>query len=111
MIQRARDRYGKHFEGHLEYYYRYGVVYSGYDAFFMAVGHDKDFLLGNKNEKDIDKQDCWYVHYHTGDMKRLFEAAPKMYEWVVFESKGHEDPKCYSTERIRRLIYGRKEKI
>jgi hypothetical protein len=38
--------------------------------------HNKELLEGKKTEKELDKLDCWYVHYAAGDIKRLFEICP-----------------------------------
>jgi hypothetical protein len=75
----------------------------------MAILHNKDFLMGKKSEKDIDKLDCWYVHYAAGDLGRLFEIAPYEMEWAVFERE-NQILKCYNLDRLRRLVNGQKQK-
>lgn len=70
--------------------------------------HNKDLLKGKKSEKELDKLDCWYVHYAAGDLKRLFEIAPYELEWVAFE-RNNDKLKFYKVERIRGLIYGQQK--
>ncbi len=65
--------------------------------------------MGKKSEKDIDKLDCWYVHYAAGDLGRLFEIAPYEMEWAVFERE-NQILKCYNLDRLRRLVNGQKQK-
>jgi len=104
-IQLAIDRYGSEFEELLIHYSTNGVVYSDNRVFVMAIMHNKDLLFGKKTEKDLDKLDCWYVHYAAGDIKRLFEIAPYEMKWAVFERE-NQKLKCYDLDRIRRLING-----
>ena len=75
----------------------------------MAMMHNKDFLMGKKSEKELDKLDCWYIHYAAGDVKRLFEIAPYEMKWALFE-RNNDKLKCYDLDRIRRLINGQQEK-
>jgi hypothetical protein len=110
MIEKAKDHFGSDFEALFDYYLEYGIVYSDQETFTMAVIHDKDYLLGKKSEKEIDKRDCYYVHYHAGDLKRLFDIMPEPMEWVVFDRITDQPMKCYNIERIRRLIYGKKKR-
>lgn len=108
-IQLAIDRYGSEFEELLTHYSTNGVVYSDNRVFVMAMMHNKDFLMGKKSEKELDKLDCWYIHYAAGDIKRLFEIAPYEMKWALFE-RDNDKLKCYNLDRIRRLINGRQEK-
>ena len=105
MIHLAKSHYGKHFQTLFDYYLQNGIVYSDKYIFVMAMLHNKNFLMENKKQNNLDKLDCYYIHYAIGDMKRLFEIAPKKVEWVVFE-RGNKPLKCYKYERIRSLIYG-----
>ena len=104
-IQLAIDRYGSKFEELLTHYSTNGVVYSDNRVLVMEMMHNKDLLFGKKSEKDLDKLDCWYVHYAAGDIKRLFEIAPYEMKWAVFERE-NQKLKCYDLDRIRRLING-----
>ena len=106
-IQLAIDRYGNELEELLTHYSINGVVYSDDRLFVLAIMHNKDLLSGKKTEKDLDKLDCWYVHYAAGDIKRLFEIAPYDLEWAAFERGDFKPLKFYKLDRIRRLIYGR----
>ena len=108
-IQLAIDRYGSEFEELLTHYSTNGVVYSDNRVFVMAMMHNKDFLMGKKSEKELDKLDCWYIHYAAGDIKRLFEIAPYEMKWALFE-RNNDKLKCYNLDRIRRLINGRQKK-
>ena len=108
-IQIAKDHYGNVFEELIHHYSTEGVVYSDDRLFVMAILHNKDFLMGKKSEKDIDKLDCWYVHYAAGDLGRLFEIAPYEMEWAVFERE-NQILKCYNLDRLRRLVNGQKQK-
>ena len=101
----AIDRYGNEFEELLTHYSTNGVVYSDNRVFVMAIMHNKDLLMEKKTEKELDKLDCWYVHYAAGDIKRLFEIAPYEMKWAVFERE-NQKLKCYDLDRIRRLING-----
>ena len=107
--QLAIDRYGSEFEELLTHYSTNGVVYSDNRVFVMAMMHNKDFLMGKKSEKELDKLDCWYIHYAAGDIKRLFEIAPYEMKWALFE-RNNDKLKCYNLDRIRRLINGQQEK-
>ena len=104
----AIDHYGSDLGELLAHYLINGVVYSDDKLFVMAMMHDKDFLMGEKSEKDIDKLDCWYIHYASGDLNRLFEIAPYEMKWAVFERE-NQKLKCYNLDRIRRLINGQKK--
>ena len=93
----------------MAYYLINGVVYSDDKVFVMAMLHNKNQLL-KKEKKELDKLDCWYVHYAAGDISRLFEIAPYEMEWAIFERGENKPLKCYKLDRIRRLIYGRRRK-
>ena len=108
-MQLAIDHYGSELGELLTHYSTEGVVYSDDRLFVMAVMHNKDFLTGKKSEKEIDKIDCWYIHYAAGDIKRLFEIAPYEMKWAVFERK-NQKIKCYDLDRLRRLVNGQKQK-
>ena len=92
----------------MAYYLINGIVYSDDRVFVMAMRHNKNQLLKNK-ENQLDKLDSWYIHYAAGDILRLFEIAPYEMEWAIFE-RGKDKPlKCYKVDRIRRLFYGREK--
>ncbi len=93
----------------MDFYLTHGVVYSDDKIFVMAIMHNKDAMLNNKNNK-LDILNCWYVHYAAGDILRLFEIEPHKMEWVIFERGENKPIKCYKIDRIRRLVYGRGRK-
>ena len=107
-IQMAIDRYGNELEELLTHYSTEGVVYSDNRVFVMAVMHNKELLEGKNSEKELDKLDCWYIHYAAGDIKRIFEICPYELEWVAFERGDFKPLKFYKLDRIRRLSYGRR---
>ena len=75
----------------------------------MAMLHNKN-ILEKKSKINLDKLDCWYVHYAAGDIFRIFEVCPKEVEWCAFE-RGEDKPlKFYKLDRIRRLIHGRRKR-
>tara|TARA_X000001382_G_scaffold97278_2_gene71644 strand:- start:2148 stop:2372 length:225 start_codon:yes stop_codon:yes gene_type:complete len=71
----------------------------------MAILHNKNFLE-KKIDNNLDKLDCWYVHYAAGDIFRIFEICPKEVKWCAFERGVDKSLKFYKLDRIRRLIYG-----
>jgi hypothetical protein len=96
----------------MDYYLKNGVVYCDESLFLFAVSYDKDVLGGdieNIGKIPLDKIDCWYVHYASGDLKRIFEISPYDLEWCAFE-RGDKEIKFYKMDRIRRLIYGQTQK-
>ena len=93
----------------MAFYLTHGVVYSDDRIFVMAIMHNKDALLKN-SKKELDKLDCWYIHYAAGDILRLFEIAPYEMEWAIFERGEGKPLKCYKIDRIRRLVYGRRRR-
>ena len=107
-IQMAIDRYGNELEELLTHYLINGVTYCDNKLFVMAIMHNKELLEGKNSEKELDKLDCWYIHYAAGDMKRLFEICPYELEWVAFERGDFKPLKFYKLDRIRRLSYGRR---
>lgn len=109
-IQKAADRYGKDLGGLIHHYLIHGMVISDDKVFAMLVLHNKDILTGKKTEKELDKLDCWYVHYAAGDLKRLFKLLPYEAEWAAFERGDDKPLKFYNLQRLRRLIHGRKRR-
>ncbi len=75
-IQMAKDRYGNELEELIRHYSAEGVVYSDNRLFVMAIMHNKELLEGKNSEKELDKLDCWYVHYAAGDIKRVYGFCP-----------------------------------
>jgi len=68
-IQKAKDRYGKHLEELILHYSTNGLAYSDNQVFLLAQLHNKNLLENENSSKDVDKLDCWYVHYATGNLK------------------------------------------
>jgi len=100
-------RYGKDLGALIHHYSINGIVISDDKVFAMCVLHNKDVLQEKKSEKELDKLDCWYVHYAAGDLKRLIQFFPYDADWVAFE-RGEDKPlKFYNLKRITRLIYVR----
>ena len=104
-IQKAKDRYGKHLEELILHYSTNGLMYSDNQVFLLMQLHNKNLLENENSLKDVDKLDCWYVHYATGNLNRLFEICPYDVEWVAFE-RGDEPLRFYKLDRIRRLSNG-----
>ena len=105
MINKAKNHYGKDFEEIFDYYLKNGIVYSDDKTFVMAMYHNKDVLLGKKQLNKLDRCDCYFVHYFTGNLKRLFALMPVELEYAVFE-RFDGKLKVYNLERLRRKIYG-----
>lgn len=108
-VAKARAYFGKDFHRVLEWYLEFGYVYSGKELFVLACIHNKEQILSRKPNKELDKLDCWYIQYVSGDIKRLFEIVPEEKEWAIFERAGKK-PKIYKTADIkRRFNYGKPE--
>ena len=83
-------------------------MYSDNRLFAMFTMHNKNRLEKNI-EKELDKVDCWFVHYAAGDVERLFEICPYELTWVAFDRGEHKPLKFYKLDRIRRLFYGKRK--
>lgn len=109
LIQKARSHFGcANFERILDWYKENGYVYIGPDAIIFAQTHSKSSLCSEINEqKELDKDDCWYVQYATGRINRFFAVCPFRLEWVVFERLGNKKRKAYKFDRLARYCNGR----
>jgi len=84
------------------------VVYSDDRLFAMFTMHNKN-RLEKKTEKELDKVDCWFVHYAAGDVNRLSDILPYDLDWIAFD-RGKDKPlKFYKLSRIRRLFHGKRQ--
>ena len=103
----------------MDFYLQNGYIYSGSDAFAMAMPHCKDQLLGRDVNKELDKCDCWLVQYVSGDMSRLLSllsTLPYTFEWIVFE-RDEEDIrfseenryKAYNLKRLTEKLHGKRK--
>ena len=60
-------------------------------------------LIENKDKKNIDKPDTWYVYVATGDVKRVFEHV-KPLKFVAFR-RFDEKFRIIKFEKIRSLLW------
>ena len=107
----------EHFYAMLDGYMEHGFIYSGDDAFAMAMPHCVDLLMKQNLNNNVDKRDCWFVQYVTGSLERLMdllEGLPNDFKWVVFErddiENRHSDEtkyKVYEIERLKRKVHGK----
>jgi hypothetical protein len=106
LIMKARSHYGcNRFDEVVAWYMLHGYIYIGPDAVILAQPQNKASLLGMDN--CLDKIDCWYIQYATGNKKRFFDVCPFDLEWVVFERRDEANRKVYKFETLKkRLCYG-----
>ena len=118
-VEQALDLFGPEaFYQLMDFYLQNGYIYSGGDAFAMAMPHCKSQLLGQDANKELDKCDCWLVQYVAGDMSRLLTLLndlPHKFEWIVFERDeedirfSEEDRyKVYNLKRLTEKLHGKR---
>lgn len=110
----AREDLGEKFDELVAHYMFQGRIYFGSDAVIMAKPMNKEWLMSNNgktldnfDKKELDIDDCWYVQYAAGKIKRFFEVCPADLEWVVFERLGNKRRRAYKFDRLKRYSYGR----
>ena len=102
----------------MDFYLQNGYIYSGEDAFAMAMPHSKDSLLGLNLNNKVDKLDCWLIQYVAGDLRRLLQLLDDLAfkpEWIVFE-RDDEDIrfseenkyKVYNLKRLTEKLHGKR---
>jgi hypothetical protein len=106
LIMKARSHYGcARFDEVVAWYMLHGYVYIGPDAVILAQPQNKATLFDSDN--CLDKIDCWYIQYASGNRKRFFEICPYPLEWVVFEKNGEHKRRAHKFDKLReRLRYG-----
>jgi len=115
--EEAKWCFGEFFDAEVEYYMQNGFVYSGSDAFAMAIPHSSSSLMGQNLNKEIDMCDCWFVQFVSGRLDRLIQlldGLPYDFDKIVFErddedirfSEEHRY-KCYDLSRLRERIHGK----
>ena len=100
--EHARKAYGNSLPELMDYYMDNGYIYSGPDAFALAMPHSTKILLGQDTNKTVDKCDCWFVQYASGDLRRLMEMLNKVpikLEYIVF-ARDDGDNKVYNLEKF-----------
>lgn len=102
MVEKAKAYFGKDFNDRVAWYLEHGAVYSDERLFVLACIHSKDGLMSGKENKKLDKRDCWYIQYASGDIKRLFEIMPEEKQWAVFDRRGKL--RCYNLDKIRKKL-------
>lgn len=65
-----------------------GFVYSGDDAFILAMPRGED---------------TWFVHLAAGRVSRFQELAPQPRPWIAWHRRGERKLRRYSWERFKRL--------
>jgi len=101
-IDQAKECYGSNFFEIVDDLMERGYVYSGADAFAMAMPHSRAVLMEPNLNKDLDKCDCWFIQYVSGDIKRLLDILdnlPLKFEWIVFNRRDGKY-KEYNLERL-----------
>ncbi len=93
-IELAADAYrrmnpGGDFTALVAGYLARGFVYSGDDAFILAMP----------------SADTWFVHLAAGDMRRFLAVAPFPRTWVAWQRRGRGPVRRYRWERYARLIH------
>ena len=108
-VDQAREWFGGSFHELCDYYFDNGYLYSGADAFAMAMPHSKASLMEQDINKELDKCDCWYVQYVAGDLKRLLEqlnSLPFDFEWIVF-NRDDGDYRACNLKRMTEKLNGK----
>jgi hypothetical protein len=106
-VIQAHTHFGVDFDEVIAWYMLNGYIYSGDDLFVLACKHNKDAVIRDREIKELDKLDCWYIQYASGDLKRLFELVPEEKEWVVFERWGKNNKKAFKFDKIKlRICHG-----
>jgi hypothetical protein len=96
------------FDEVVAWYMMNGYVYFGDDAIILAQKCNKSSMCSKNNEqKELDKDDAWYVQYAAGQINRFFELCPEPLEWVVFERWGKKDKKAFKYDRMESYFNGR----
>jgi hypothetical protein len=116
--EQALELFGESFYQLMDYYLQNGYIYSGADAFALAMPHNKDSLLGLNPNNKVDKCDCWFIQYVAGDMGRLLQLLDQLTfkpEWIIFE-RDEEDIryseehryKVYNLKRLTEKLHGKR---
>jgi hypothetical protein len=118
-VEQAMDLFGPEpFYQLVDYYLQNGYIYSGEDAFAMAIPHRKGLLISTEGENKVDKCDCWLIQYVAGDLGRLLQLLDDLTfkpEWIVFE-RDDEDIryseqnkyKAYNLKRLTEKLHGKR---
>ena len=69
-----------------------GFVYSGDDAFILAMPQNDD---------------TWFVHLAAGDPRRFQQLAPYRLPWIAWQRRGGGPVRRWSWERFERLVNSR----
>ena len=111
-LDHAKDWFGSTFYEILDYYLDRGYVYSGPEAFGMALPHNKDLLMRSGLNKELDKCDCWYIQYVAGDIGRLLQLLsdlPHDFKWIVF-NRDDGDYKAYDLKKLMEKFNGKEKR-
>jgi hypothetical protein len=118
-VDQALELFGERFYPLMDFYLQNGYIYSGADAFAMAMPHCKDQLLEGRVNKKLDKCDCWLVQYVSGDIRRLLKMLSDIdydFEWIVFERdvadirfSEENRYKAYNLKRLTEKLNGKRK--
>ena len=117
-VSQAKELFGDIFMELCDYYFENGYLYSGADAFAMAIPHNIERLTGKPSKNKIDKCDCWLIQYVAGDIGRLLQLLDDLAfkpEWIAFE-RDEEDIrytdehryKVYNLKRLTEKLNGKR---
>ena len=79
-----------------------GWVYSGDDAFVMATEENRESLLQQSLNKDLDV-DTWFVYVYVGSLKRVLELIPHPRKYVAFR-RNNGPLKVYELDKLLRKL-------
>ena len=105
-VEQALEEYGQSLYELLDHYLQNGYIYSGPDAFAMVMLHSRATLLGVQMDKELDKCDCWFVQYVSGDLVRLMallNELPHKMKWIVF-NRNDGPYRVYDLEKFNEKI-------
>lgn len=102
-IEAAKEFYGEQFDAQLEDLMSKWYVYSDPTLFVMAYPYSTECLARGEMDKMVDKPDCWFIHFFSGDMMRLFEIAPMQFPHVAFQ-RNNGRVKVYDVDKIKKKL-------
>lgn len=103
LIMTARYHYGcEKFDEMVGWYMLHGFLYIGHDAVIFAQPCSKSSLLNE--QKVLDKTDCWFVQYASGEINRFLEVCPYELEWVCFERRFKSGKRFYKFDKLRKRL-------
>lgn len=102
-VMSAVSRFGcENFDQIVAWYMLNGYIYIGPEAFILAQKCSKSSILNE--QKVLDKTDCWFIQYASGEINRFFEVCPEELEWVCFQRGFKGRYRFYKFDKLRKRL-------